>query len=101
MKVSAMISVIPIGAGLSLSRYVAACERVLSDAGLEPQLHAHGSNVEGDWSQVMDAVRSCHEKVHAMGAPRISTYIKLGTRTDREPSLEDAVRSVEEKLGKG
>ena len=54
MKVSAMISVIPIGAGLSLSRYVAACERVLSEAGLAPQLHAHGSNVEGDWDTVME-----------------------------------------------
>ena len=101
MKVSAMITVIPIGAGLSLSRYVAACEKVLSDAGLEPQLHAHGSNVEGDWDQVMDAVRKCHEKVHEMGAPRISTHIKLGTRSDREPSMAAAVRSVKEKLGQG
>ena len=35
-----------------------------------------------------------HEKVHAMGAPRIHTNIKLGTRTDREQSLEDKVNSV-------
>ena len=99
MKVSAMVSVIPIGAGLSLSPYVAACERVLTEAGLSPQLHAHGTNVEGEWDAVMAAVKRCHEVVHGMGAPRISTILKLGTRTDREVSLDAAVRSVRERLG--
>ncbi len=36
-----------------------------------------------------------------MGAPRISTVLKLGTRTDREQSMEDKVRSVQEKLAGG
>jgi uncharacterized protein (TIGR00106 family) len=101
MKMSAMISIIPIGTGVSLSGYVAACERVLRDAGLDPQLHAHGSNVEGEWDTVMDAVRRCHEVVHEMGAPRISTYLKLGTRTDRDPDMAAMVRSVEDKLKEG
>ena len=100
MRLTAMISVIPIGAGLSLSPYVAACERILREAGLDPVLHAHGSNVEGDWDTVMTALKRCHEVLHDMGAPRISTYVKLGTRTDKEISMEAAVRSVEEKLAK-
>jgi uncharacterized protein YqgV (UPF0045/DUF77 family) len=33
-----------------------------------------------------------------MGAPRISTTIKLGTRTDRVQTMEDKVKSVHEKL---
>ena len=97
MRLTAMISVIPIGVGLSLSPYVAACEQVLREAGLEPVLHAHGSNVEGDWDTVMAALKRCHEVLHEMGAPRISTYVKIGTRTDKEISMEAAVRSVEEK----
>ncbi len=44
------------------------------------------------------AVKRCHETVHAMGAPRITTTIKLGTRTDRDQTMEEKVRSVEEKL---
>ena len=36
-----------------------------------------------------------------MGAPRISTHLKLGTRTDRDLSMDDAVRSVREKLDDG
>ena len=84
MKVSVMVSVIPLGAGLSLSKYVAACERILADAGLEPKLHAHGSNVEGEWDAVMGALRNCLETVHGMGAPRIATFLKISSRTDRE-----------------
>jgi len=98
MKVNAMLSIIPIGVGISLSEYVAACERVLEEAGLYRRLHAHGTNVEGEWDEVMAAIRRCVETVHHMGAPRVSTFIKLGTRTDRVPDSEEMVRSVETKL---
>ena len=47
MRVSVMVTVIPLGGGNSLSKYVAACERTLSEADLDPKLHAHGSNIEG------------------------------------------------------
>jgi uncharacterized protein YqgV (UPF0045/DUF77 family) len=33
-----------------------------------------------------------------MGAPRITTTIKLGTRTDRNQSMEDKIDSVKRKL---
>jgi uncharacterized protein YqgV (UPF0045/DUF77 family) len=33
-----------------------------------------------------------------MGAPRVSTTLKVGTRTDRAQTMEDKVRSVQEKL---
>lgn len=98
MKVLADISIIPLGVGTSLAPYVAACERVLRDAGLNPTLHAFGTGVEGEWDAVMAAVRRCHDTVHDMGAPRVSATIKLSTRTDREQSLEDKVRSVEGRL---
>ncbi len=101
MRLTAMISVIPIGTGLSLSPYVAACERILTEAGLDPRLHAHGSNVEGDWDTVMAALKRCHEVLHEMGAPRIATMVKLGTRTDKEISMEAAISSVREKMDPG
>jgi uncharacterized protein YqgV (UPF0045/DUF77 family) len=46
----------------------------------------------------MAAVKGCHERVHAMGAPRITTTIKLGTRTDREQGMVDKIESVRKKL---
>lgn len=98
MKVLADVSIIPLGAGVSLSPFIAACERVFTEAGLEPRLHAFGTNVEGEWAKVMAAVRRCHEVVHGMGAPRVSTTVKLSTRVDRDQSLETKVTSVWSKL---
>jgi len=98
MNVMIDLCIVPIGVGVSLSPYVAACEKVLAEAGLKTSLHAYGTNIEGEWDAVFAAVRRCHEVVHGMGAPRITTTIKLGTRTDRMQSMEDKVRSVQEKL---
>jgi uncharacterized protein YqgV (UPF0045/DUF77 family) len=70
MRVLVDISVVPLGVGLSLSPYIAECERIFQVAGLKT----------------------------AMGVPRISTNMRLGTRTDREQTMEEKVRSVTEKL---
>ncbi len=98
MKVIIDLCVVPIGVGTSVSSYVAACERVVKEAGLKANLHAYGTNIEGEWDAVFAAVKRCHEVVHEMGAPRITTTIKLGTRTDREQTMEDKVTSVQQKL---
>ncbi|MCB9830883.1 MAG: MTH1187 family thiamine-binding protein [Planctomycetes bacterium] len=98
MKVIIDLCVVPIGVGVSVSSYVAACSRIIAASGLEHRLHAYGTNIEGDWDAVMAVVKLCHEEVHAMGAPRISSTIKLGTRIDREQSMDDKIRSVEAKL---
>jgi uncharacterized protein (TIGR00106 family) len=97
MKVIADLCIVPIGVGVSVSSYVAACERVLQDAGLTIQLHANGTNIEGEWDAVFAAVKRCHEVLHGMGCPRIHTSLTFGTRTDRTQTMTDKVRSVEEK----
>ena len=84
--------------GVSVSSYIAECQRVLTTAGFVPRLHAYGTNIEGEWDAVFAAIRACHEAVHAMGAPRITTTIKLGTRTDRTQTIDAKVNSVTEKL---
>lgn len=101
MNVILDLCLVPIGVGVSVSKYIAACQRVLDDAGLVPHLHPYGTTIEGDWDVVMAAVKKCHRVVHEMGAPRISSTIKLGTRTDRKQSMDDKVRSVEKELGRG
>ena len=98
MKVLAEIQVIPIGVGVSLSKYIAACERILTEAGLETQLHAYGTNVAGDWETVFTALKKCHETLHEMGSPRISSSIKIGTRTDKPESLIGRVETVHAKI---
>jgi uncharacterized protein (TIGR00106 family) len=98
MKVIVDLCIVPIGVGVSLSAHIAACEKVLTAAGLQTSLHAYGTNIEGEYDEVFAAIKRCHQVVHEMGAPRITTTIKLGTRTDREQSMQDKIDSVNEKL---
>jgi uncharacterized protein (TIGR00106 family) len=99
MRVIADLCIVPLGVGLSVLRYIAVCERILTEAGLKIKLHAYGTNIEGEWDEVFAAVKRCHEELHAMGVPRISASMRFGTRTDRDQTMEDKVHSVEEKLG--
>jgi uncharacterized protein (TIGR00106 family) len=98
MRVTIDLSVVPIGVGVSLSDYVAACERVIGEAGLSHTLHAFGTNIEGEWDEVFAAVKECHEVVHQMGAPRVHSSLRIGTRTDRSQTLDEKIKSVELKL---
>jgi uncharacterized protein (TIGR00106 family) len=99
MHVIVDFTVVPVGTGVSLSGYIAACEQVLAKSGLTYALHANGTNVEGEWQAVFDAIRRCHETLHAIGVPRIHTDIKLGTRSDRPQTMADKLSNVKEKLG--
>ncbi len=98
MHVIADLCLVPIGIGVSVSKEIAECERVLAEAGLKTKLHAYGTNIEGEWDAVFAAIKRCHEVVHAMGVPRISSSLRFGTRTDRPQTMDDKVRSVAEKL---
>jgi uncharacterized protein (TIGR00106 family) len=98
MKVIADLCVVPMGIGVSVSKEVAVCERILAEAGLKTRLHAYGTNIEGEWEEVFAAIKQCHEAIHALGVSRISSTLRFGTRTDREQTIEDKISSVEEKL---
>lgn len=98
MNVIVDLTVSPFGAGLSVSKYIAACHTIIKAAGLKSNLHAYGTNIEGDWDTVFKVVKSCHETLHEMGVPRITSSIKVGTRTDKSQSMFDKIESVKNKL---
>jgi len=96
---------IPMGTGeSSVAEYIAECQRVLEKAGVTFKMHGYGTNLEGPWGKVSQAIHDCHAAVHALGAPRIATDIRIGTRTDREtaPGSGNAgkIKRVEEILAK-
>ena len=93
MWVSVDLCVVPLGVGVSLAPYVAACQREIERAGLEHELGPNGTAIEGDWDAVFACVQACHAAVHALGAPRVYTTLKLNTRTDRQQSFRDKVAS--------
>jgi uncharacterized protein (TIGR00106 family) len=87
MKAVAEVQVIPLGVGVSVRKEVQRAHELLKAAGLRVELHAYGTNVEGDLGDILRAVEQVHRTLHAEGTVRLSTFLKLGTRTDKEPSL--------------
>jgi len=87
MKATADIQVIPIGSGVSVRKEVQRAHAILVEAGIHAQLHPNGTNAEGEMADIFDAIRRVHETLHAEGTVRLATFIKIGTRTDKEASL--------------
>lgn len=99
MDVIADICVIPITGNISVRKEVARAHQLLRDAGLQVNLHAYGTNVAGELRAVLGAIATVHETLHAEGVVRLSTQIKLGSRTDKAQSMGDKVDAVNELLG--
>ena len=95
MWVSVDLCVVPLGVGVSLAPYVAACQVVIQEAGLDHELGPNGTAIEGAWEAVFACVQACHAAVHDLGAPRVYTTLKVNTRTDRRQSFRDKVASVQ------
>ena len=88
MHVIGEVQVIPIGKGASVRREMEIALKILEASGLKLEHHAMGTNVEGDLDTVLAAVKRIHETLHAQGVTRLSTAIKLGTRTDKVQTME-------------
>lgn len=99
--ISAELTIIPIGtSGTSLSKYVAAAVAALDKSGIQYQLSGMGTLLEAETlDELFDAIKIAHEAVFKLGLHRVVTNVKIDDRRDRERTMDDKVRSVEEKLG--
>ena len=98
MKVIADICVIPITGQVSLRKEIALAHRILKETGLPVQLHSYGTNIEGDYDVVMEAVKTIHQTLHRNGVLRINTTLKIGSRIDKERSLVDKISAIHQEL---
>ena len=92
MKAVAEIQVVPLGVGTSVRKQVRRAQQVIHESGLVTQEHSFGTNVEGELETILQTIARIHEVLHEEGTPRISTSIKLGTRTDKTPDLASKLR---------
>ncbi len=97
MFVSIDLCLVPIGVGTSLSPYIKECVEIIKEKGLTYELGANGTAIEGEWNQVFECVKICHERIHKKGAPRIYSTIKVNTRNDKEQKFSEKVKSVLDK----
>jgi uncharacterized protein (TIGR00106 family) len=92
-------SVSPLGEGESVSAYVARSLEIVEQSGLDYQLHAMGTLVEGELDQVLEVMRRCIETM-AGDCDRVTCSAKLDYRRGHAGRLHSKVASVEQKLGR-
>lgn len=87
MKATAELQVIPIGSGVSVRKEIARVVGMLEGLGFTLETHASGTNIEGELGDILAAVEQVHGALHAEGAARLVSYLKLETRADKAPTL--------------
>ncbi len=99
-KVIAEVTIVPLGTGSpSLSHYVAEVEKVIEKfPAIKTMLTPMGTILEGEWDEVMNAVKLMHESPFLKGAKRVSTRISIDDRRDKDTSMEKKVSSVKKLL---
>ncbi len=94
----AEISVFPLDKGGSgLGKYVADAVKIIMDSGLDYEVHALGTLVEGPPEQIWNLIRKCHETVAAQSG-RVLMNIKIDDRKGYEGAITKKVKSVKENL---
>jgi uncharacterized protein (TIGR00106 family) len=86
---------------VSASGYIAEIQRRLAQQDrVRFRMHAMGTSLEGTTEDILAVVRELHGVPFEHGVPRVYTVLKLDERRDRpDQTLEDKVRSVEDRLG--
>lgn len=95
-------TIVPLGTGsTSVSKYVAQCHEVLNnDKRVKYQLTPMSTIIEGELDIILEIIRKMHEVPFENGAMRVSTSIKIDDRRDKLGTMEQKLKSVEQKMNK-
>ncbi|KUO62520.1 MAG: hypothetical protein APF84_01865 [Gracilibacter sp. BRH_c7a] len=93
------VNMVPLGVGTSVSKYVAAAEKVIKDRpGIKRQLGPMFTTLEGDLDEIMQAIREMQEAVFETGVERVVTTIKIDDRRDVAATMDAKLESLTSKL---
>lgn len=93
------VCLIPIGTKeTSVSKYVAEAEKILMAEGLKYKLNPMGTVIEADADRALAAIRKMQESVFDKGCDRVYTVIKMDDRRDKKATMEQKIKSLEDKL---
>jgi uncharacterized protein (TIGR00106 family) len=95
----AEFSIVPLGAGNSISSHVARILKIVDASGLPYKINPMGTVVEGNWSDIMRLIKECHDALLKTES-RIITTISIDDRKGKSDRIDKKVESVEQKIGK-
>ena len=95
----AEFSIIPVGSGEDVAQYVASAVQMVDDSGLDYQLTAMGTLVEGDWEEVMKLISKIHDKI-IQQVPRLEINARFDDHKGRTNMIAKRVHEIEEITGR-
>ena len=93
----AELSIVPLCEAESLSPYVAEAFKIIEASGVSHEHHAMGTNLEGDWDEVMAVIKACRDRLLEM-SDRVSLSIKIDDRLGATGRLTKKVDSARSKM---
>ena len=87
MQATAELQVVPIGDGVSVRKEITRVVEILNSHDFIVEPHASGTNIEGNMGEILAVVEEIHAALHNSGSARLLSYLKLETRTDKQPTL--------------
>lgn len=94
MKIIADLCIVPMGVGPSVSAYIRELRDVLSSSGLSFDMHANGTNIEGEMADVTRVVEACCARLNELGVERVFCTMIFSTRTDKPQTMADKLASI-------
>jgi uncharacterized protein (TIGR00106 family) len=91
------LSIYPLDKGEHLSDYVARAVKIIKNSGLEYEMHAMGTLIEGEWSEVIKVVDLCYKELEK-DCDRIIVSFKADCKKGKSNLIETKVRSVADKV---
>jgi uncharacterized protein (TIGR00106 family) len=94
------ITVIPLGTGTSMSKYVAKAVWALESVPeIDYELTSMGTIVLGRMDRLLEAAQKMHQAVLDAGAKRIETTIRIDDRQDKPVNLTSKLAALKKELG--
>jgi uncharacterized protein (TIGR00106 family) len=91
--VVAEVSIIPLGEGASVSKYVKKALKVFKKYNLKVEPNAMGTVLEGDLNEVLEAFKEAHEEV-LKDTTRVVSSLKIDERKDKENTIERKLNAI-------
>lgn len=94
MNVVADLCIVPMGVGPSVSSYVREIKAILETSGLNAEMHANGTNIEGDLADICRLIELCEERLSTLGVQRVFYTMAFSSRRDKAQSMADKLTAV-------
>ncbi len=88
------LTMVPIGEGVSVGKYVAEIQKKLEKEGANFRLNDMGTVIEGEVQDLLQLLAKIYETPFQQGAVRVVTHIVIDDRRDKKIHIGDKILSV-------